>query len=489
MSGYKDLRHFLAVLEKEGELLRITAPVSSHLEITEIADRAVKRGGPALLFENVDGGSVPVLINAYGTERRMKLALRIESVDDVFSEFRDLFDLEIPRNFLQRLRFLPTILPLLRNAGKSLFPRHVDAGPCQEVVSEAETLSSLPILKCWPGDGGRTITLPMVVTKDPETENRNVGMYRLQVLDERRLAMHWHRHKGGAAHFDEYRRRGERMPVAVCIGADPATTFAAAFPAPDPVDEFSVAGIFRKRPVRLVPCKTIPLEVPDNCEVVLEGWVDPAAELVTEGPFGDHTGFYSLEDLYPAFELSCITRRAAPIYHTIVVGRPPTEDCWMGAMCEQIMAPVVRWQMPEVVDFHAPFSGVFHNLLLVSIKKRYPGHARKVMHAFWGTGQAMFSKFIMVFDAGVDLRDYDEVAWRALANVDPARDMELVKGPVEVLDHASPLPLLGSKMGLDCTRKGPDEGFLRRWPEEIVMSPEVREAVSARWKELVGDAF
>ncbi len=487
--GFKDLRHYLAVLEKEGQLLRITAPVNSRLEITEIADRTVKRGGPALLFESVDGGRIPVLINSFGSWERMLSTLRIAEVDDLFTEFRSLFSLEIPRNFLERLKFLPTILPLLRDAGKNLFPRHVDSGPCQEVVSTEEDLSTLPILQCWPGDAGRYITLPLVITKDPETGNRNVGMYRLQVLGPRRLAMHWHRHKGGAAHFDAYRERGEKMPVAIALGPDPATTFAAAFPAPDGVDEFSVAGVFRKRPVRLVPCRTVPLEVPDVSEIVLEGWVDPLAPEEIEGPFGDHTGYYSLEDRYPVFELSCITRRTDPIYHTIVVGRPPTEDCWMGAMVERIMLPLVRWQMPEVVDFHTPFAGVFHNLLLVAVRKRYPGHARKVMHAFWGTGQAMFSKAILVFDEGTDLRNYQEVTWKALAHVDPARDMELVRGPVEVLDHASSLPLYGSKIGFDCTRKGPDEGFTRPWPDEIVMDAATRERVTARWKELFGDRF
>lgn len=487
MSGYRDLRHYLEVLDRDGGLKRVAAPVSSALEISEIVDRVVKRGGPALLFENVDGGRVPVLINAFGTEARVRQALRIESVDELFEEFVALAKLEIPTNFLERLKFLPTALPALRDAGKNLFPRMVDAGLCQQVVAPDETLDSIPILTCWPKDAGPYITLPLVITKDPETGNRNVGMYRLQKLSPRRLAMHWHRHKGGAAHFARYRARGEKMPVAIAIGPDPATTFAAAFPAPDGVDEFSLAGVLRKRPVRLVPCKTIPLEVPDNAQYVLEGWVDPAAPEVVEGPFGDHTGFYSLEDPYPAFELSCITRAAEPIYHTIVVGRPPTEDCFMGSLVERIMLPLVRLQLPEVTDLHAPHAGVFHNLLLVSIKKRYPGHARKVMHALWGLGQAMFTKLVLVFDDGVDLRDYPAVTWRALANVDPGRDMESVKGPLDVLEHASAEACFGTKLGFDCTTKLPEEGHRRRWPAEIVMSPEIRARVDARWKELFGD--
>ncbi|MBI3987983.1 MAG: menaquinone biosynthesis decarboxylase, partial [candidate division NC10 bacterium] len=344
------------------------------------------------------------------------------------------------------------------------------------------SLDFLPIIQCWPQDAGRYITFPLVITKDPETGVRNVGTYRMQVFDGRTTAMHWHTHKGGAAHFRKAKRLGKRMEVAVAIGCDPATTFAATLPLPDGVDELLVAGFLRKRSVELVKCETIDLEVPANTEIVLEGYVDPE-ELRLEGPFGDHTGFYSLADSYPVFHLTCLTHRRDPIYQTIIVGRPPQEDCWMGRAIERIFLPLMRKQLPEVIDFHMPFEGVFHNLMIVSIDKQYPGHARKVMHAIWGLGQAMFTKVIVVVDGDTDVRDLSQVTWRVLNSIDPERDIQFVLGPVETLDHASRFPLYGSKMGIDGTRKWKGEGFTREWPDEIVMDPEVVKLVEKGWKE------
>jgi 4-hydroxy-3-polyprenylbenzoate decarboxylase len=374
------------------------------------------------------------------------------------------------------------MLPKLRDLA-SFFPKLVKDGPCKEVVRTADaSLDFLPIIQCWPQDAGRYITFPLVITKDPETGIRNVGTYRMQVFDGKTTAMHWHAHKGGAGHYRKAKARGERIEVAAVLGADPITTFSGTVPAPEGIDELLIAGFLRKEPVPLVPCETIALEVPATAEIVLEGYVDPA-ELRTEGPFGDHTGFYSLADEYPVFHLTAITHRRNPIYQTIIVGRPPMEDCHMASAIERIFLPLLQKQLPEVVDYHMPFEGIFHNLMLVSIRKQYPGHARKVMHALWGLGQAMFTKVIVVVDHDVNLHDPSEVTWKALNHIDPERDIEFVHGPVETLDHASRLPLYGSKMGVDATRKWRSEGFTRDWPDEIVMSPEVKALVDRRWNE------
>jgi 4-hydroxy-3-polyprenylbenzoate decarboxylase len=476
--AYRDLRAFITALERAGELRRITAEVDPVLEVAEVTDRVSKRGGPALLFERPKGASMPLLINAFGSPRRMALALEVETLDALAGDLQALLDLKTPEGFLDKLRLLPRLQEL---AG--VFPKLVKDGPCKEViVRENPSLAGIPILQCWPQDAGRYLTFPLVFTKDPETGVRNCGTYRMQVFDERTTAMHWHIQKGGAAHHRKARRQGRRIEVGVAIGADPAVCFAATLPLPEGIDEMLVAGFIRKQPVELTRCETVDVEVPANAEIVLEGYVDPE-ELRREGPFGDHTGFYSLADDYPVFHLTGLTRRRQPLYHTIIVGRPPMEDCHLAAAIERLFLPLLKKQLPEIVDLHMPFEGIFHNLVLVSIDKQYPGHARKVMHALWGLGQAMVSKVIVVLERDVNLRDYSEVAWKALNHIDPERDIEFVLGPVETLDHASRLPKYGSKMGVDATRKWPEEGFTRPWPDAIVMDEETQRLVDRRWRE------
>lgn len=480
---FQDLRNFINVLEERGELKRILVEVDPVLEITAIADRVSKRMGPALFFERVKGSKMPLLINALGTEERIKLALGVSSLEHLSQSLTDILETKTPESLLEKIRLLPRLKDLA-----SLFPKRVKDGPCKEVIiKDNPSLEPLPILKCWPLDGGKFITLPLVFTKDPETGIRNCGIYRMQVYDEKTTGMHWHIHKGGAAHFRKYKRLKRRMDVAVAIGPDPATTFAAALPMPEGLDEMLMAGFLRKRPVEMVPCETIDQEVPANSEIILEGYIEPE-ETRLEGPFGDHTGFYSLPDMYPVFHLTCITHRRDPIYQSIVVGRPPMEDCHIGRAIERLFLPFIKKHLPEVVDIHLPFEGVFHNLLIVSIDKRYPGHARKVMHALWGLGQAMFTKVIVVVDANVDVHDTSLVAWKVLNNIDPERDMEFVMGPIDTLDHASRLPQYGSKVGIDATKKGKEEGFTRQWPEEIRMDEATRELVDKKWKDYgIGD--
>ena len=476
---HTDLRGFLAALEKAGDLTRITAEVDPVLEITEIADRVVKAGGPALLFERPKGSSIPVLINLFGTERRMARALGVEKLDDIAHRLQELiatFETK-PAGVLDKLKLLPKLKDL-----SDVFPKDVRSGPCQEVVRTGDqvNLEALPILQCWPQDAGRYITLPLVLTRNPETGKRNVGFYRMQVFDRRTTAMHWQRHKGGAAH---YRRATARMPVAVAIGCDPPTVWSGILPLPPDVDELMVSGFIREAPVEMVKCKTVDLEVPAHAEIVLEGYVDPG-ELRREGPFGDHTGFYSLADDFPVFHVTAVTHRRDPIYQTIVVGKPVQEDCFMGLAVERVFLPLIKKQIPEIVDLHMPFEGIFHNLVIVAIRKEYPGHARKVMHAIWGLGGMMFSKCIVVVDHDTPVRDYGHVVWKALNHIDPERDTEFVLGPIDDLDHAARLPAFGSKMGIDATRKGPGEGCTRPWPDEIVMSPDVVARVTQRWREL-----
>ncbi|MCS6952546.1 MAG: menaquinone biosynthesis decarboxylase [Bryobacterales bacterium] len=478
--AYADLREFLAALEREGELKRIPFEVDPVLEITEFADRAVKRGGPALLFERPKGSSIPVLINAFASMRRMEIALETPSVEDIARRIAELLEMRMPQGLIDKLKMLPKLAEL-----GAFFPKTVSRGPCKEVIRrDGFSLFEYPILKCWPEDAGRFITFPLVFTRDPETGKRNCGVYRMQVFDERTTAMHWQTHKHGAEH---YRRRlreqgkGERMDVAVAIGADPATMFSGILPLPPDVDEMLFAGFLRGKPVEMVRCETCDLEVPANAEIVLEGYVE-LGELRKEGPFGDHTGFYSLEDDYPVFHITCITQRKDPIYATTIVGPPPMEDYYMGKAIERIFLPLMRLQLPEIRDISMPAEGIFHNLMLVSIRKSYPGHARKVMHAIWGLGQAMFTKCIVVVDDDVDVQNPREVVWKALNNIDPERDIEFVRGPVDSLDHASRLPNFGSKMGVDATRKWPEEGFTRPWPEVIRMTAEVKRRVDELWE-------
>ena len=481
--SYEDLRDFIGRLEKEGELKRIQTEVDPILEIAEITDRVSKRMGPALLFENPKGSAHPLLINAFGSYRRMNLALGVESLEEVAGRIEELLEIQPPKGLLEKVKMLPRLADLA-----SFLPKTVRSGACQEVVkTENFSLLEFPIIQCWPQDAGRFITMPLVFSKNPETKKRNCGMYRMQVFDPTTTAMHWQTHKHGAQHHREARRRnrqpGSKMEVAAAIGADPATVFSAIVPLPDDLDEMMFAGFLRRKPVEMVPCKTVDLEVVANAEIVLEGYVD-LDELKREGPFGDHTGFYSLADDYPAFHVTCITHRKDPIYETIIVGKPPQEDCYMGHAVERIFLPLIRKQLPEIVDMHMPFEGIFHNLMLVTLRKRYPGHARKIMNAIWGLGQAMLCKCIVVLDEGTNLSDYGEVLWKTFNHIDPERDIQFTLGPVDSLDHSSRLPNLGSKMGVDATRKWPEEGFQREWPDEVIMSDQVKRRIDALWSKL-----
>ena len=478
--AYSDLREFISQLEKQNELVRVTHSVSSELEITEIADRVVKTDGPALLFENVQGYDVPVLINHYGSYKRMSMALGVECLDEIGAEIESLIHQDSPGGFLDKLKMLPKLAQL-----SNVFPKVVKNAPCQEIVKEGQdaSLDFLPVLKCWPGDGGRFITLPMVFTKDPETGKRNVGMYRMHVYDSKTTGMHWHIHKVGARHYGGYEKRNERMEVVVALGGDPAITYAATAPLPEDFDEMIFAGFLRKSPVEMVQCKTVDLQVPADSEIVLEGYVEPNERRI-EGPFGDHTGYYSPAEEYPVFHLTCVTHRKNPIYPATIVGKPPMEDCYLGKATERIFLPLVKSQLPEIVDMNLPVEGIFHNLAFVSIKKRYPMQARKVISALWGLGQMMFTKMIVIFDEDVDVQNTSEVLWRLGSNIDPRRDIMFSDGPVDVLDHAAPQPLFGSKMGIDATRKIAGEGHDREWPDDIVMSPEVKAKIDSIWSEL-----
>jgi 4-hydroxy-3-polyprenylbenzoate decarboxylase len=476
--AYRDLREFIRALEKKHELKRIPFEVDTALEITEFADRAVKQGGPALLFEKPKGGAMPVLINEFASMRKMEIALEVDSVEEVAARIVEFLQMRVPEGLMGKLKMLPKLAEV-----GAFFPKIVSKGDCQEVVRhDGFSLFDLPILKCWPEDGGRYITLPLVFSRNPDTGKRNCGMYRMQVFDERTTGMHWQTHKQGAEHYRRSQHQGsKRMDVAVAIGADPATMYSAILPLPPDLDEMMIAGFLRQSPVEMVKCQTCELEVPAHAEIVLEGYVE-LGELRTEGPFGDHTGFYSLADEYPVFHVTCMTHRKDPIYATTIVGPPPMEDYYMGKAIERIFLPLMRLQLPEVRDIAMPAEGVFHNLILVAIRKSYPGHARKVMHSIWGTGQAMFSKCIVVVDEDVDVQNYREVAWKALNNIDPERDIQFVMGPVDSLDHASRLPNYGSKMGIDATRKWPGEGFARPWPGVIGIPADVKERVDGLWK-------
>lgn len=476
--SYKDLREFISALDRAGELKRISFEVDPYLEITEFADRSVKTGGPALLFEKPKGSGMPVLINAFASMRRMELALQVASVEEIAGRISELLQMRAPAGLIDKIKMVPKLAEI-----GSAFPKIVSSAPCKEVIRhDGFSLRELPVLHCWPLDGGPFITLPMVFSKNPETGKRNCGMYRMQVYDDRTTGMHWQKHKQGAEHHRQLQRQGgKRMDIAVAIGCDPATMYSAILPLPPDLDEMMIAGFLRGKPVEMVKCETCDVEVPANAEIVLEGYLE-LGELRTEGPFGDHTGFYSLEDEYPVFHVRCMTHRKNPIYSTTIVGPPPMEDFFMGKAIERIFLPLMRMQLPEVRDVCMPAEGIFHNLILVSIRKSYPGHARKVMHAIWGLGQAMFSKCIVVVDESVDVQNVSEVAWKALNNIDPQRDIEFVTGPVDSLDHSSRLINFGSKMGVDATRKWPSEGFHRPWPKVIEMSPDVQRKVDGLWK-------
>jgi len=476
--AYDDLRDFIRALEKNKELKRIPFEVDPKLEITEFADRSVKGGGPALLFEKPKGSKVPLLINGFASMRRMEIALQVDSVDEVAKRISEYLEMRMPEGLLNKLKMLPKLAEM-----GAFFPKIVSKGACQEVIKhDGFSLYDFPVLTCWPDDGGPYITLPMVFTKNPETGKRNCGMYRMQVYDERTTGMHWQTHKQGAEH---YRRRfaegQQRMDVSVAIGSDPATMYSAILPLPPDLDEMMIAGFLRGSPVEMVKCQTNDLEVPANAEIVLEGYVE-LGEQRREGPFGDHTGYYSLADDYPVFHVTCVTHRKEPIYATTIVGPPPMEDFYMGKAIERIFLPLMRMQLPEVRDMCMPAEGIFHNIMLVSIRKSYPGHARKVMSAIWGLGQAMFTKCIVVVDEDVDVQNVSEVAWRALNNIDPERDIQFTMGPIDSLDHASRLVNYGSKMGVDATKKWSGEGFTREWPDVLRMAPDVKQRVDELWK-------
>jgi 4-hydroxy-3-polyprenylbenzoate decarboxylase len=537
--AYDDLRDWIKALDKAGELKHIHEPVDPILEIAEITDRVSKwgrqggpkgeaagaypPGGPALLFENVKGyPGGRVLMNQFGSERRMKLALGVDSLDDVAGRIEGLLQLKSPEGLLGKLK----MLPMLAEVGR-FFPRTIaakDAACKQVILRENFSVLDFPVLQCWPLDGGRFITLPCVVTRDPKSGKRNVGMYRMQVYDGQTTGMHWQRQKVAAEHLRERLRatavadasgdasaarvrvmaetaggtarppegsasvalaqtKNRRLEVAVAIGTDPATTFSAIVPAPPEVEEFVIAGFLRQMSVELVKCETVDLEVPAHAEIVLEGYVE-LDELRTEGPFGDHTGFYTMEEEYPVFHITCITHRKDPIYAATIVGKPPMEDAWMGKAVERIFLPLMRLTIPEIVDVNLPVEGVFHNLMILSIRKSYAGQARKVMNGIWSLGQAMFTKCIVVVDEDCDVQDLGEVTLRVANNIDPERDIQFTLGPVDSLDHASRLPNFGSKMGIDATRKWKAEGFTRTWPPMIAMDAATRARVDEIWKKL-----
>jgi 4-hydroxy-3-polyprenylbenzoate decarboxylase len=527
--AYDDLRDFIKRLDKAGELKRIATEVDPILEMAEIADRASKlgkgtanAGGPALLFENVKGyPGARVLMNQFGSEKRMKLALETDSLDAIADRIRVLLHPQTPTSMMDKLK----LLPMLAQVG-SFFPKVISRGDaaCKQVIHRLDKgdvvdVLQFPVLKTWPQDGGRFITLPCVITRDPKSGKRNVGMYRMQVYDGQTTGMHWQRQKVAAEHMRERLREatadsagrvdlmaltsggttaatpgsvpsiaktkivGQRMEVAVAIGTDPATTFSAIVPAPPEVEEYLIAGFLRQKPLELVKCETVDLEVPAHAEIILEGYVE-LSELRTEGPFGDHTGFYTMEDQYPVFHITCITHRKSPVYAATVVGKPPMEDAWMGKAVERIFLPLMQLTLPEIVDVNLPAEGVFHNLMIVSIRKSYAGQARKIMSGIWAMGQAMFTKCVIVVDEDCDVQDVGEVTLRVANNIDPERDIQFTLGPVDSLDHASRLPNFGSKMGIDATRKWAAEGFTRQWPPMLVMDADVKTKVDAIWKKL-----
>lgn len=483
--AYKNLREFIKVLEGKGLLKRIKAEVDSVLEITEITDRMCKSpgGGKALFFEKVKGSQFPVVTNIFGSFQRMCLSLQVERLDDIADRIEGLLNQSPPKTLMEKLSMLPKLFELSK-----CLPKLTKNALCQEIIEKDNPdLTKFPILKCWPGDGqptdeGRFITLPMVFTKDPDTGRRNCGMYRIHIYDKVTTGMHWHIHKDGARHYDKYKALGRRMPAAVAVGSDPAVMYSATAPLPESIDEMLFAGFLRGEPVEMVKCITSDIEIPANSELVIEGYLEPG-ETRIEGPFGDHTGFYSAADDYPVFHVTCITHRKDMIYPATIVGKPPMEDCYMGKATERIFLPLLRLDLPEIKDFNLPMEGVFHNAALISIKKSYPGHAKKIIHGLWGKGQMMFSKLLIVVDDDVDVQNISYTAWRVLNNVDWKRDVVIAEGPVDDLDHSASWPRYGSKMGIDATRKTKEEGMMRDWPEEMFMSEEIKRLVTEKWKE------
>jgi len=474
-NSFRDLREFISFLERKGELVRIKTEVDPILEITEITDRVSKAFGPALLFETVKGSTFPAVTNLFGSYKRTAWGLGFDSFDEIERVFP---------------KFLPTIPTSLKEAIRLLFkivqlgnlkPRIVKKAPCQEIILKEEVnLNILPVLKCWPQDGGRFITLPLVITKDPETRVQNVGMYRMQVYDPKTTGMHWHVHHDGAQIFTKS-EKDKPFEIAVALGGEPSIIYSATAPVPYGFDETYLASFLNHRAVDLIKAVTVDLNVPANAEFVIEGYAIHDEKKI-EGPFGDHTGYYSLTDYYPVFHVTAITHRKDAIYPATIVGKPPMEDCYLGKATERLFLPIIKQIFPEIVDIDLPIEGVFHNCVIVSIKKSFPKHSQKILNAFWSIGQMMFSKFIIVVDDDVDIHNYSEVAWKVFNNVDPMRDTLIVEGPLDVLDHSSPNPYFGHKMGIDATRKWPEEGHPRQWPEEIRMTEEIIHLVNEKWE-------
>jgi len=479
MMKWTSLRQFVDFLAAKGELVTIREEVDPALEIAEIADRVMKAEGPALLFEKVKGSPFPLAINLYGSRRRMSWALGVEDLEEIPRRLRELLTTQPPEGFWDKLKMVPKLAQVARST-----PKTVAKAPSQEIVWDKIDLNRLPILKCWPEDGGRFITLPMVITQDPDTGRRNVGLYRMQVLDHETTAMHWQIHKVGARHFQRYKELKRKMPVAVAIGGDPVLTYCATAPLPDQVDEILFAGYLRGGPVEMVDCHDSELQVPASADFILEGYIDPEEELVDEGPFGDHTGYYTPVEKFPRFHVKQITQRRDPIYLTTIVGIPPMEDKFLGLATERLFLPMIQMTFPEIVDMHLPAEACFHNLCILSIKKAYPGHAQKIMHALWGMGQMMFCKCFIVVDHDVDVHNFAEIVWRVSNNIDAKRDLTVVEGPVDHLDHAAPRQFVGGKLGIDATRKWKEEGYTREWPKDIQMSESVQKKVDALWPKL-----
>ena len=483
--AYRDLREFIKTLENKGLIMHIKVEVDPILEITEITDRICKspQGGKALFFEKVKGSSFPVVTNLFGSFERMCLALEVKDFDDIARRIEDLLKQTPPKSLMEKLALLPKLIEFSK-----YFPKSVKNAPCHDVIEkENPDLRKFPIIKCWPQDGGqgdegRFITLPMVFTRDPETNRPNCGMYRIHIYDKNTTGMHWHIHKDGARHYEKYKKMGRRMPAAIAVGCDPAVIYASSAPLPESIDEMLFAGFLRGFPVEMTKCLTNDIEVPANSECVIEGYLEPG-ETRIEGPFGDHTGFYSPAEPYPVFHATCITHRKDMIYPATIVGKPPMEDCYMAKATERIFLPLIRLDFPEIRDINLPMEGVFHNFAIISIKKSYPGHAKKIIHGLWGKGQMMFAKLLIVVDEDVDVHNLSYTAWRVLNNVDWKRDTVFADGPLDALDHAANWPRYGSKMGIDATRKTREEGMMREWPEELFMSLEIKKLVDSRWKE------
>ncbi len=479
--SFSDLQGFLTALERDGDLARVSAPVDPHLEVTGIVARVVREQGPALLFENPTRGTMPLAMNVFGTHRRMAKALGVEHLDEVGQRIAELLRPELPRGVGGLRDALGKVAQL-----RAVPPRHVKLAPCQEVVVRGDDidLSILPGIKSWPDDGGVFLNLGLTHTKHPETGARNLGMYRLQLQDDRTISLHWQIHKDSTSHAAIAERRGERLPVAIAFGCPPAVTYAASAPLPAEIDEYLFAGFLQRERVDMVDCLSVPLQVPAAAQVVLEGWVSPGDRL-PEGPFGDHTGFYTPVEPFPFVRVETLTMRTDPIFQSIIVGRPPQEDGPMGKATERIFLPLIRLTVPEIVDYDLPVAGVFHNCCIVSIDKRFPKHAQKVMNAIWGAGLLSLSKLIVVVDADCDVHDYAEVAWRAFGNVDYAHDVQHTVGPVDHLDHASYEQFFGGKLGVDATRKLPTEGYRRDggWPAECVLDAATLATVERRWNE------